>query len=134
MDNRYGTPFRMRRQAYGAVLSGALVGYAYGHRDVWCFKKPWRQSMEDPGALQMGFVRQLFAARPWWKLEPDQGDGVVTQGRGTIRRDDYVSAGLAADGSLLVAYIPVARPITVDLSLIGNRFSPTRPRLSRETW
>jgi hypothetical protein len=129
-DGRYGTPFRLRRQAYGSVLSGALMGHAYGHRDIWRFNQDWRKSLNDTGIRQMAQVLGFFTTRAWWKLEPDQGEGIVTQGRGTLGQDDYVSAGLATDGSFLLIYIPVARPIHVDLSrLSGNSkarwFDPT---------
>lgn len=132
-DKRYGTPFRVRRQAYGGVLSGALMGHAYGHRDIWPLKQNWRKSLDDTGARQMAHVVQLFASLAWWKLEPDQGSSIITQGRGTLGHDDYVSVGLASDGSLLVAYIPAARTIRVNLSRFSGRcvalwFDPTSGR------
>jgi len=118
-DKRQGDPFRLRRQVYAAVLNGALAGHAYGHRDIWKFNDRWRDAMADPGAKQMAHVKQLFATRAWWKLEPDQGDGLVTQGRGKIGEDGYVSAARAADGSLVIVYLPHARPVSVNLARLS---------------
>ena len=47
-DKRGGTPFRLRRQAYGAVLSGALAGHAYGHRELWRVTPNWRAAFTRP--------------------------------------------------------------------------------------
>ncbi len=129
-DKRGGTPFRLRRQAYGAVLSGALAGHAYGHRDLWRVNEKWRAGLQDPGAKQMTFVRNLFATRAWWKLEPAAGETLVTQGRGKVGENDYLTAARAADGSLAIVYISKSRAVTVDLSrfvapLRAQWFDPT---------
>lgn len=118
-DKRPGTPFRMRRQAYAAVLNGALGGHAYGHRDIWKFTDRWRAGLNDPGANQMAHVKELFATRAWWTLESDQSGELVTQGRGTIGQEGYVSAARAADGSLVIVYLPQARPISVQLTRLS---------------
>lgn len=120
-DGRQGTPFRVRRQVYAAVLNGALVGTAYGHRDIWRFSDQWRTALADPGATQVGLAQRFFSGRPWWKLEPDQGDGLVAEGRGKVDADDYVSAARAADGTLVIAYLPTARPVTVDMARLAGR-------------
>ncbi len=120
-EGRPGTPFRVRRQVYAAVLNGALVGTAYGHRDIWRFSDQWRTALADPGAAQVGLAQRFFSGRPWWKLEPDQGDGLVTEGRGKVDADDYVSAARAADGTLVIAYLPTARPVSVDMARLAGR-------------
>jgi Protein of unknown function (DUF4038)/Putative collagen-binding domain of a collagenase len=129
-DGRDDTPFRMRRQAYGAILSGALAGHAYGHRDLWKLNNQWRQSLQATGAQQMTFVSRLFTARAWWKLEPEATDALVTKGRGQIGDIDYITAARATDGSLAIVYIPQSRPITINLSqlnapLLARWFDPT---------
>jgi len=118
-DKRGGSPFRLRRQAYGAVLSGALAGHAYGHRELWRVTPRWRESLQDTGAKQMTFVRDLFATRPWWKLEPEAGEELVTQGRGKVGDDPYLAAARAADGTLAIVYVPKSRAITVDLARLS---------------
>ena len=122
-DKRGGTPFRLRRQAYGAILSGALAGHAYGHRELWRVTDKWRESLQDTGSKQMAFVSRLFATRAWWKLEPEAADELVTQGRGKVGDDDYITAARAADGSLAIVYLPTSRPLTVDLSRLGAPIS-----------
>lgn len=124
-DKRPGTPFRLRRQAYGAVLNGALAGHAYGHRDIWRFNPRWREALNDPGARQMAHVKALFATRRWWTLAPDQGDTFITAGRGAVGEDGYVSAARSADGTLAIVYLPEGRAITVNLARLGGSPSTT---------
>jgi hypothetical protein len=81
-DQRPGDPFRVRRQAYGAILSGALMGHTYGHRELWRVSGQWRQGMDDVGSKQMRHVRDLIATRRWWLLEPDLDSRLEVGGRG----------------------------------------------------
>jgi len=133
-DKRQGTPFRLRRQAYGAVLSGALAGHAYGHRDLWRVASQWRQALGDVGSQQMSFVRRLFATRAWWKLEPEAGTDLVTQGRGTPGEDGFITAARASDGSLAMVYAPQARAFTINMARLSGPiraswFDPTEGTL-----
>lgn len=119
-DKRPGTPSRIRRQAYGAVLNGSLAGHAYGHRDIWRFNPRWREALNDPGARQLAHVKALFATRRWWTLAPDQGDTFVTTGRGAIGEDGYVSAARSADGTLAILFFPEKRAVDLDLARLGG--------------
>jgi hypothetical protein len=71
----------MRRQAYGAILSGALGGHAFGQKHVWRFDEQWRSAL---GSRQMAHVKELFATRAWHKRIPDQFDQLVTAGFATL--------------------------------------------------
>ena len=52
-DGRGGSPFRVRRQAYEAILNGALGGHAYGHRSIWRFAPDWSEALKAPGRSSM---------------------------------------------------------------------------------
>ena len=129
-DRRPGDSFRVRRQAYGALLSGSLMGHAYGHRELWKFSSQWRQGMDEPGSKQMRQVRDLFSTRKWWGLEPDLDSRLVVSGRGKAGAVDYVTSAVAKDGSFAILYLPQARPITIDLA----RLSPGADRKMRVAW
>ena len=133
-DGRGGATFRVRRQAYGAILSGALMGHAYGHGQLWRFSDKWRETLDDVGSKQMRFVKELFASHAWWKLEPDQFNELVFHGRSKPGDDDYVTAARATDGSFALAYLPKSRTIHVDLGRFpapvkAAWFDPTDGRL-----
>lgn len=65
------TPLWVRRQAYYSYFAGAV--HAYGHNDMWRVLPTWKESLDAPGAVQMGVLKKTFMARKeWWRLVPDQ--------------------------------------------------------------
>lgn len=71
-------------------------------------------------------MKDFFQARAWYKLVPDQDHSVVTAGVGTfsavgnVSGSDYLTAARAADGSLVVAYMPTARTIVLDMTKLSG--------------
>lgn len=139
------TPLQIRRQAYWAVLSGA-TGQVMGNCPVWGFDyfvnwesgddntnsgEVWpftnrdrpsdvKRGLDSTGSKQLAFLHKLFDSRPWYRLIPDQTHSVVTHGLGELTGTDYLAAARADDGSTMMAYMPTARTITVDVSKIGG--------------
>jgi uncharacterized protein DUF4038/collagenase-like protein with putative collagen-binding domain len=129
-DGRGGAAWRVRRQAYEAVLSGALAGHAYGHKHLWQMDAQWSASLDTAAARQMAFVKTLFATRPFWKLVPDQKHELVVGGYGYFGDVDYVTAARASDSSFAIVYFPTPRAVTIDLGRLEGRtvarwFDPT---------
>jgi hypothetical protein len=60
---------------------------------------------------------KVLESRAWWRLAPDQKHEFVTSGYGTWKQADYVTAALADDHSLGLAYLPNTRPVQVNLQL-----------------
>jgi len=109
-------PYRIRRNAWWAVLSGAS-GYCAGTR-LWRFEPNWREVLGAESTRQAPLLLRLLESRPWWRLVPDTKHELVTAGYGTWKKADYVTAALAQDGSLGLAYTPDLRTLTVDLGRI----------------
>jgi hypothetical protein len=107
------TPYRIRRNAWWAVLSGAC-GYCAGTR-LWRFEPNWRDVLNVNSSRQAPFIRRVFESRPWWRLIPDAKHELATAGYGAWGKADYVTAALADDGSWALAYLPVGGTIEVDL-------------------
>jgi hypothetical protein len=127
------TPAILRRQEYWTNLSGA-TGQVYGSGDIWPFKPGWKTTLDSPGAVQMAYVERLFEPRAWYQLVPDQNHTVVTAGYGTfdatttehnrfVANSDYVTAGRTPDGSLVMAYMPTLRTLTVDMTKLRGTVS-----------
>jgi hypothetical protein len=110
---------QVRRQAYWAVLCGEF-GHVMGNLPIWSFSQGWREAMQKPGSIAMERWGRLFRSRHWESLVPDNDHKVVTSGIGEFWGNDYLSAAASPDGSLLMAYMPDARPITIDM----GRLSP----------
>jgi hypothetical protein len=113
--------FTTRRQAWWAMLSGA-AGHTYGAEAMasWGQAK-WRLSfdaaMNLPSAAQMKHVSALLTARLWYRLVPDFDGKVMTGGIGD--GVDRATTARADDGSLVIAYLPTVRTVTIDLAQLA---------------
>jgi hypothetical protein len=116
----FGTsPQALRAQEYWVNLSGA-TGHFYGNRYMWQFLSGWQAQLNSSGATHMLYVKNLFEPRAWYNLVPDQTHAVVTSGYGTFGAADYVTAARVANGSLVMAYVPSARTVAVDMTKMGG--------------
>lgn len=115
------TPYRIRRNAWWAVLSGA-VGYCGGTR-LWRWEKNWRDVLQVRSTREAPYVLRLMETIPWWRLIPDLKHEFVTAGFGTWKQADYVTAALADDASAGVIYLPDVRQFTVNLAKLSGRVS-----------
>jgi hypothetical protein len=111
---------QIRRQAYWAVLSGAF-GHVFGNRPIWLFDAGWPEALDGQGSSDMMRWGQLFRSQRWFDLVPDQKHQVVTKGLGEFNGLDYLTAARTKDGSSVIAYMPSARTITVEMTqLVGH--------------
>jgi hypothetical protein len=129
-----GSPRQLRVQEYQAALSGS-TGQHYGNGYTWPFKPDWKSKLDTPGAIQFGYLQKLLLPRRWWQLAPDEKHVAVTAGFGRFGTFDYVTAGVAPDGSLAVTYMPTARTITMDMSrfsasVVAQWYDPAAGRYS----
>ncbi|MFZ6029264.1 MAG: glycoside hydrolase family 140 protein [Chloroflexota bacterium] len=112
--------YDVRQAAYWALMAGAC-GHTYGHNSIWQMwapereailwaNIPWYESLDTPGAFQMGFVRRLFEAYPFQELVPDQAlilDGPASGGA-------KIRAARTRNGTLAFVYSPRGEAFTVD--------------------
>jgi hypothetical protein len=127
------TQQQLRAQAYWTVLGGGM-GYVFGNCPLWGLGRPaagfcprvntdWKAQLDNPGSVNSVMVQQLFISRAWQTLVPDWGHTTLTAGYGTLGNADYVTAGRAADGSLVLAYLPSVRAVTIDMSRLRGATS-----------
>jgi hypothetical protein len=139
-EHYYKGPQTLRRQEYWTLLSGA-TGQLYGSRFTWQFISGWQFLLDTVGVAQLSHVTKLFADRRWWELVPDQKHRLVTAGYGTFATkgepdaNDYVTAAGTPDGRLAIAYLPVLRPVTVNLRQLSGHvraqwYDPTTGQFS----
>ncbi len=111
---------QVRRQAYWAVLCGGF-GHIMGNRPIWLFDPGWAAALDLPGSVGLMHWGKLFRSRPWHDMIPDQKHEVVNAGLGEFRGLDYLAAARTVDGSMVIAYMPTSRRITVEMSKISGR-------------
>jgi hypothetical protein len=138
-----GSPANLRHQEYWTMLSGA-TGQLYGSAYTWRLPVGWfsdwrlrlsagrllgwRSNLDTPGITQLSHMKNLFAPRKWYDLVPDQNHTAVTGGYGTpapfgtgsVTTDTYATAARTPDGTLMIAYIPSMRTISVDMSKMSG--------------
>ncbi|MGQ9487464.1 MAG: glycoside hydrolase family 140 protein [Armatimonadota bacterium] len=126
--NGWFTDYDVRQAAYWALLAGAH-GHTYGCHDIWQMydpskhqpishaRTPWREALKFPGALQMRYVKALMLSRPPLLRVPDQSLIVSDVGRGK----EHIRAARGADGSYAFVYLPVPKPVTVNLEKLSGK-------------
>lgn len=122
------TPFRIRRNAWWGVLSGAC-GYCAGTR-LWRWEPHWREVMQARSSIEAPHLKQCLESIPWHRLTPDVKEELLISGRGNWPGADFATAALADDGSCAVIYFPTTRSFTVDLAKLkapvaARWFDPT---------
>jgi hypothetical protein len=114
----------VRRYAYWAVFAGAF-GHTYGHNSIMQFLKPgvtgafgatrpWYDCLEDPGFLQMKYLKALMLTFPFTERIPDQSIIAGTNG------ERYDRAIATRGTGYLLVYNYTARPMSIDLSKISG--------------
>jgi hypothetical protein len=106
----YWTENDVRRYGYWSVFAGG-AGFTYGHNSVMQFFKPtdkgsaygaknyWFQGIDDPGAKQMIFLKNLMLSRPYFERIPDQS---LIANQGTLY--NYLIATRGHDYAFIYTY------------------------------
>ena len=114
----------VRRYAYWSVFAGSF-GHTYGHNSIMQFYKPgvpgsygakraWYDCMEDPGYVQMKYLKKLILAFPFFDRIPDQS---IIAGQNGERYDRAIAT---RGNDYLLVYNYTARPMQIDLSKISG--------------
>jgi hypothetical protein len=100
----------VRRYGYWSVFAGAC-GFTYGDNSVMQFLRPtdkggaygahtpWFKAVDDTGATQMSYLKQLMLSRPYFDRVPDEGL-VADQGK----RYDYIAATRGKNYAFVYTY------------------------------
>lgn len=119
--------YDIRQSAYWAMMTGAC-GHTYGHNCVWQMWSPerepvlwanipWYESLDTPGAFQMGFMRRLFESFPFQELVPVQDmilDGATGKGA-------KIRATRSRMGNFAFIYSPRGEAFTIDKRVFETR-------------
>ena len=132
----YGTPATLRREEYWTMLTGGM-GQFYGNFYTWSFASGWKHYLDTEGVAQLTIWKDFFSSLPWYDLVPDQDHAVISAGFGTygdlqlrVSNSDYCTAAKTPDGAFVVAYLPTARTITIEMATLKRSaqaawFDPT---------
>jgi hypothetical protein len=116
-------PVHVRQASYESILSGALVGMAYGGNGIWQWNTEElpgshnpRYTVEEawamPGSEDMGLLKTIMRRIKWYRLRPSQDVLVRTTSSGHI--------AAAVSDEKLATYLPEqTKYVTIDLSDLG---------------
>lgn len=118
--------FDVRQAAYWSMLSGA-AGHTYGNHNIWQMwegkwkpiswaRTDWKEALNHNGSAQMEFMKKLFEARQWYKLQPDQTLILNKNDEGA----EYQTAAIADDKTFALIYSPYGKKILVNLNRISG--------------
>jgi hypothetical protein len=133
-ENGHSVATDVRRPLYWNLFSGAF-GHTYGHHSVWQMfapgknpinrpLMPWYEAIDQPGAGQMIFGRQLMESRPFLTRIPDNSIVVTSDVPSSVPGAGAYSFVATRDqnGSYAMVYVPVGRKFSVKMDVIkGNR-------------
>jgi hypothetical protein len=111
------TAGQIRAQMYSGWLC-SIAGVQFGNLPIWRFGRGWEHAMDWQGSWDASVMKKLVDSRNWYKLVPDIGHKILTDGYGT--NDSYVPAAMADNGETFVAYIPNGNAIFVDLQQLNG--------------
>ncbi len=135
----------VRRAAYWNVFSGGF-GHTYGHRNLigwvrageeplkWGADRPWSESLDAPGARQVGWLRWLVESRPMPGRVPDQSLLAGEQ----PRDQSYACATRDGESRYAFIYLPTGKSVSVRLQamsgdkLIAWWYNPRDGKAKRE--
>jgi len=123
-NNGYFRDYDVRRQCYRSVFAGAC-GVTYGNQAMWQFysekeepvaypERSWIETLDRPGAFQVGYLKKLIESRSVTDRIPDQK--IIIDGQG--EKIDYMVAFKDAKNRYCMIYLPVGKKISVDISFL----------------
>lgn len=111
---------RLRAQSYWTVLSGG-AGVAYGHERVWDLDADWKRALQAASASDVHRMTTLLDDPGVQALRPDLGEvRMLARGYGEGGTRERAASARTPDRRLGVAYLPDARPVTLDASAFAG--------------
>ncbi|MDW7690673.1 DUF4038 domain-containing protein [Flammeovirgaceae bacterium SG7u.111] len=112
----------VRNASYWSVFATPLAGITYGANGIWPWiqkegdlienhgglsKIPpdtWRQSIDFPGSLQVGYLSGFLQQFDWWTLKPTPE--LLTKQPGNTQFNHFISVVSTDSKDLVMAYVP----------------------------
>ena len=118
----------VRHASYWSLFATPLAGISYGANGIWPWIRPgerilnhgalsqqevrsWRESLDLPGSLQVGYLSRFIHQFDWWTLRPDPDLLVWQPGDREYLR--FVSVVRSEDHCTVLAYIPTDLAIEI---------------------
>lgn len=116
----------VRNASYWSIFATPVSGLTYGANGIWPWLREgesilnhgnsqgtstWRESIEFPGSVQMGYLAEFMRQLRWWELFPAQD--LLTDQPGDRTFNHFISVLKSTDNRLILAYLPVKQEIKI---------------------
>ena len=126
-ENGYFRDYDVRKQCYRSVFAGAC-GVTYGNQAMWQFysdrvepiafpERSWIETLDRPGAFQVGYLKKLIESRSVNNRVPDQSIIIAGQGE----KNEYATAFRDSTNRYCMVYLPVGKTITVKTDFFDSK-------------
>jgi hypothetical protein len=143
------TPADIRNASYWSLLSTPTSGISYGANGVWPWLREgevilnhagkgeqasrWREGIELPGSVQVGYLSAFMQGIEWWKLKP--APALLIHRSAVNDPKNFISLSQTDDRKLIVAYLPFGQEITLSNSerntYEGEWFNPETNKINK---
>jgi len=109
----------VRNASYWSVFATPIAGITYGANGIWPWIREgekilnhedakhvstWRQSIDFPGSLQIGYMGEFLTQFDWWNLRP--ANELLVEQPGEEQYNHFISVVQSLDQSVILAYTP----------------------------
>jgi hypothetical protein len=113
----------VRNASYWSLFATPMSGITYGANAIWPWIREgesilnhgapeklstWRESIDFPGSLQVGYLAEFLNQYEWWNLRPANELLVEQPGDVDAQYNHFISVVQSLDRQTLMAYIPKA--------------------------
>ncbi|MEQ9443569.1 MAG: DUF4038 domain-containing protein [Cyclobacteriaceae bacterium] len=140
----------VRNASYWSLFATPISGITYGANAIWPWiregesilnhstpkiLKTWRQSIDLPGSLQIGYLGEFMSHYEWWNLRP-AGELLVEQS-GDSEYNHFISVVRSLDQQTIMAYVPHAATVRLynedHATYEGEWFNPSKNSTAKAT-
>lgn len=112
----------IRNACCWSLFAAPVAGISYGANGIWPWLRkgetilnhsdapwtqPWNESLNLPGAIQLGNIAGLIRKHEWWNLFP--AGELLTEQPGLDKYDQFISLVSTSDKKLMMGYSPSLR-------------------------
>lgn len=131
----------VRNASNRSIFATPVAGISYGANGIWPWirdgektfnhRQPehvstWRQNIDLPGSIQIGYLAGFMNNLSWWQLRP--ANEMLANQPGVQAYKHFISVSKSVDNEFVIAYIPHPSTITLysnpNLEYTGQWFNP----------
>jgi len=138
----------VRNACYWSIFATPIAGITYGANGIWPWLREgekilnhrhdpgtstWRESIDFPGSIQIGYLAQFIKKLKWWRLKP--APELLVEQPGDKQFNHFISVVKTENNDLILAYVPVKSTFslynTQRLEYTGQWFDPVSNKYSK---